>query len=309
MFTLRFTHFWKTSKLVREQFFIPLFEKVYGAPAIIELDPTRKVDLEVFSVFPPKPSIAYRALRRYGVIPPKITNLYGPEVVRNSRKSVWYTGENIRLPLHHEYDSYLSFESNDFHPLNSYLPLWVMNVNWFGFDYTHGFAGRNPTISELLNKRNFDPVLFSNRKYGCAFIGVLENMRQSFLHELNKQGEVDVYGRSTGRVVVDKTLVASNYKMIAAFENALHPGYVTEKLLEASLTSALPLYWGIDSAEYFNGNAFLNFYDYKSLDEFINEISRVLKSPDELAFRLEAPILAKEFDLISVIERLRGQLL
>ena len=309
MFTVRFTNFWKTSKLTQAQFFIPLLEKVYNAPALVEIDPTKKVDLEVFSVFPPKPSIAYRALRKYGVIQPEVSNFLHTEVKKNSTKSIWYTGENIRLPLHLGFDSYLSYEANEFHPLNNYLPLWVMNLNWFGFEYTHGFAGRNPTIQELLGKRKFDPALFSERNFGCAFIGVMENMRQSFLYALNQEGKVDIFGRSVGNVVADKSDVARNYKLIAAFENSVYPGYVTEKLLEASMTSALPLYWGIDREEYFNKDAFLNFYNHNSIEEFVEKIMNLLKNPEELAFRLESPILSKPYDLEATVERLKSQLL
>jgi len=309
MFTVRFTHFWKTSKLVREQFFVPLLEKVYGVPARIELDPSKKVDLEIFSVFPPKESIPYRALRKYGLISPKTSNFLEDQISRNARKSIWYTGENVRPPLHLKFDSYLSYENNNFSPLNSYLPLWVMNLNWFGFEYTHGFAGINKTIRELSSKRIFNAVEFCGRKYCCSFIGVMENMRQSILFELNKQGKVDIYGRSVGKIVEDKSTVAKNYKMIAAFENSLYPGYVTEKLLEACTTSSLPLYWGNDAEEYFNKNAFLNFGDYDSFEEFIQAISNLLENQDELAYRLESPILVKKFDLDEVVKRLRNQLL
>lgn len=309
MFTLRFTDFWKTSKLPREQFFVPLLERVYDTTAYIELDPQKRVDLEVFSVFPPKPSIAYRALRKYGVIQPKVSNFLEDELIKNSNKSIWYTGENLRLPLHLEFDSYLTYEKNEFHPLNSYLPVWVMNLNWFGFHNTHGFAGRNPTVQELLEKRKFDFSLFSKRKFGCAFIGVMENMRQSFLYSLNKLEKVDIYGRSVGKVVEDKTQVARDYKLIAAFENALYPGYVTEKLLEASMTTALPLYWGIDSENYFNKDAHLNLYDYSSIEEFLEKIRDCLNNTEELAFRLESPILSKSYDLNGTIERLKNQLL
>jgi hypothetical protein len=309
VFTIRFTNFWKTSKLTQAQFFIPLLERVYGSSAIIEIDPDKKVDLEVFSVFPPKPSIAHRALRRYGVIQPEVSNFLLTEVKRNSNKSIWYTGENIRLPLHLRFDAYLSYEANEFHPLNNYLPLWVMNLNWFGFNNTQGFAGRNPSIEELLGRRKFDPGLFSERNFGCAFIGVMENMRQSFLSVLNQEEKVDIFGRSVGNVVADKTQVARNYKLIAAFENSLYPGYVTEKLLEASMTSALPLYWGIDREEYFNKDAYLNLHNHNSIEDFVEKILNTLRNPEELAFRLESPILSKRYDLDATVERLKRQLL
>ena len=51
---------------------------------------------------------------------------------------------------------------------------------------------------------------------------------------------------------------STEYKFVFAMENALYPGYVTEKLPMAFMTGAIPIYWGSqDAKRLFNHHAFL----------------------------------------------------
>lgn len=48
------------------------------------------------------------------------------------------------------------------------------------------------------------------------------------------------------------------YKFVICFENSKHPGYVTEKLLNAYVAGAVPVYWGTPEVlEWLNPKAFL----------------------------------------------------
>ena len=50
-------------------------------------------------------------------------------------------------------------------------------------------------------------------------------------------------------------------------------GYVTEKIVNAFYSGAIPIYWGSDNIkEFFNEKAFINVDDFNSFDECIDYI-------------------------------------
>lgn len=309
MITIRFSDFWKNSDSVKEKFFSPLISEVYGESVQIINNPDAKVDLEIFSVFPKKPTIAYRALRRYGIVNEPLVNPLESRVKANAHRKIWFTGENVKPPIPDMFDAYLSFESTDYHSKNIYLPLWVLNINWFGHSGAHGFTSLNPTQDELLLARDPDSIRIESRDGCCAFIGVMENTRRNALYEIDKLMKTDVYGASVGRQIKDKVEVAQRYKFILAFENSISAGYITEKLLEAQLTNAFPLYSGPKEVAYFNPERFINFSDFRGIDDFVDEIKRLNGSPEELIHRLSQPAMLRRFELESVVNKLRQLLL
>ena len=309
MISIRFSDFWKNSELVKEKFFSPLVAAVYEDTVQIVKDPDTKVDLEIFSVFPKKPTLAYRGLRKYGLVKDAIVNPIESQVQTNAHRKIWFTGENVKPPIPDGFDAYLSYESNEYHSKNIYLPLWVLNLNWFGHTGVHGFTSSNPTQEELLSSRSPERLDLDVRTGCCAFIGVMENTRRNALFEISKIMDTEVYGASVGKRVKDKIEVANNYRFILAFENSISQGYVTEKLLEAQLTNAFPLYWGPRKIDYFNAERYINFSNFNGLSDFLEEIRRLDQNPEELIHKLSQPVLSEKFDFDSVIHKLRESLL
>lgn len=309
MISIRFSDFWKNSELVKKNFFSPLISQVYEDEVQIVQDPAIKVDLEIFSVFPKKPTLAYRGLRKYGLVKEPIINPMESQVQANARRKIWFTGENVKPPIPDGFDAYLSYESNEYHPKNIYFPLWILNLNWFGHTGVHGFTSSNPTQEELLSPQSPEKSHLYERTGCCAFIGVMENTRRNALFEVSKIMNTDVYGASVGNRVKDKIEVANNYRFILAFENSISQGYVTEKLLEAQLTNAFPLYWGPRQVDYFNPERYLNFSNFNGLSNFLEEIRRLDRNPEELIHKLSQPVLSEKFDFDSVIHKLRVSLL
>ena len=67
---------------------------------------------------------------------------------------------------------------------------------------------------------------------------------------------IDIYGEGF-QFVEDKWDVFSKYKYVLAFENCREKGYVTEKIFDAYISEALPLYWGApDISDYFSNDSF-----------------------------------------------------
>jgi hypothetical protein len=67
-----------------------------------------------------------------------------------------------------------------------------------------------------------------------------------------------------------------------AFENALHRGYTTEKLINPMVAGSIPIYWGNpDVGLWFNTRAFVNCHEHRSLEEVVERV-RAIDRDDEL---------------------------
>ncbi|MBP2295066.1 glycosyltransferase family 10 domain-containing protein [Azospirillum rugosum] len=158
---------------------------------------------------------------------------------------LFFTGENVRPPLD-GFDMSLSFDRID-DPRHYRLPLYVVHA------HDHLREGATPHFCH--------PVLppvpptrqeFADRKF-CAFLYKNPNgtRRNEFFQALSARRRVESVGwhlNNTGTVVkmgwLPKIRVFSRYRFAFAFENASHPGYLTEKILDVFQAGAVPLYWG-----------------------------------------------------------------
>lgn len=65
----------------------------------------------------------------------------------------------------------------------------------------------------------------------------------------------------------------SNCKFVIAMENSIGDGYITEKIVNAFYSGAIPIYWGSSNInELFNKNAFININNFNNIDECIDYI-------------------------------------
>ena len=305
--SIRFSGFWKNSQQIENSFFKPLVEIVYDSSVVIEKDPTTMVDLEIFSVFPSKRKISSRFLNRFSKFTRETSLIMKGEVYSKSRKRIWYSGENKRAPLGNQFDVYLGYEPEEFSQQIHYLPLWVLGFDHFGKGIGHGFTSLVPNQDKLLTSRKYKPV--KDKGFCCAFLGNPTSFRLGILRSLAKIENVGMYGNAFGNPVLDKLDIAEQYKFAFCFENNLYPGYVTEKLLEAYLVNCIPLYWGIDSSQYFNSHAFINLNEFDNIDKFIEKVAKVYQSEEEYVHIYEQPLLAKKFDMDLLITKLRNNLL
>tara|TARA_Y100000590_G_scaffold317912_1_gene359683 strand:- start:1836 stop:2726 length:891 start_codon:yes stop_codon:yes gene_type:complete len=90
----------------------------------------------------------------------------------------------------------------------------------------------------------------------------------------------------------------SNCKFVIAMENSIGDGYVTEKIVNAFYSGAIPIYWGSSNInDLFNKNAFINVSDFNNLDECIEYISNL--SEDDINYMLNQNIY-NDNDLINI---------
>jgi len=305
--TVRFSDFWENSNSTIDKFLVPLIESVYQSEVQLERDSRKIVDLEVFSVFPSRRNFSRRILNKVSNYTHETTRLMEGTVPAKSKKSMWFSGENKRAPIANRYDTYLGFEPEGLLANSHYLPLWVLNFDNFGKGPAHGFTSTVIQQEELLLPRKFERS--SKNKFCCAFLGNPTSFRVGVLKKLGDVETLGLFGGAFGNKVEDKLLVSKEYRFCFAFENNLYPGYVTEKLLEGYLSNTIPLYWGMDSHLFFNAKAFVNLYDFATLEGFLNAV-KVLNSDEDLyAHAYEQPLLNRKYDIPGLVEKLRNDLL
>jgi GR25 family glycosyltransferase involved in LPS biosynthesis len=135
------------------------------------------------------------------------------------------------------------------------LPLWMLEIDWFGADAE---KIRNPVPVPI----SFKPVV--GRPKFCAFIvsNPCQKVRNRAFHALSLYKEVDSAGRlyntlgdelfaggGGGGGEKKKVDFLRQYRFCLAYENAASPGYVTEKLFHAKAAGCVPIYWGAPDVE------------------------------------------------------------
>lgn len=90
----------------------------------------------------------------------------------------------------------------------------------------------------------------------------------------------------------------SNCKFVIAMENSIGDGYVTEKIVNAFYSGAIPIYWGSPNInELFNKKAFININNFNDIDECIDYIYNL--SDDDINNMLNENIY-NDNDLINI---------
>ena len=300
---IRFSSFWENSERTEINFFLPLFQQVFQEEVRRTTSKHEYADLEITSVFQSPNRLMRKVERKFRSLNSGISVRDGSNT--KSSLNVWFTGESIRPPSHKPFDAYLSYDSDDFLPHNLYLPLWVLNLSWFGKKPGHGFTGVEQSVNDLMQPRVISSETLGRKKFCCAFVNNPENLRMSVLRQLESIGQVDIFGQVSGKFIADKSLAARDYRFMMCFENKLYPGYVSEKLLEAYQSKTFPLYWGDDSQKYFNEKSFLNLNNFSKVSDYIHEIGQLNSNLDKLASRMREPLVIKSYDMDALITKLR----
>jgi hypothetical protein len=101
-----------------------------------------------------------------------------------------------------------------------------------------------------------------------------------------------------GRTSVEEHLpgwvaTMADCRFILAVENSLNlPGYVSEKLINAFLAGAIPLYWGdsVTAARWFNREAFVDLGAFETREAAIAAVAALAQDPDRMRAMRAAPV-------------------
>ena len=98
-----------------------------------------------------------------------------------------------------------------------------------------------------------------------------------------------------------------DYKFVVAFENGVVDGYVTEKILNAFYSGAIPVYHGSANInELFNPKAFINVSDFKSYQECIDYMRNMKEEELE---RMATVNIYQNNDVIQLLNDVRPNIL
>ena len=193
---------------------------------------------------------------------------------------IFYTGEN-QAPDFNLCDYALGFEHLDFGDRYLRLP------NWYLYE----------ADAALMERKHLEPT--EPREGFCSFVYSNDNAspeRNLFFDRLSAYKSVASGGRfrnNTGGPVADKQAFLRQYRFSIAFENCSHPGYTTEKIVQAFAAGAIPIYWGDPRiAETFNRAAFVNCHDYGSWDEVVQAVAQIDADPERQLAMRRTPALA-----------------
>jgi hypothetical protein len=130
----------------------------------------------------------------------------------------------------------------------------------------------------------------------CSFVvsngGKKKTQRRvDFFHALSRYKQVDSGGRYLNNIggpipggSAGKIKFLSQYKFNIAFENESKTGYTTEKIVEAFMAGAVPIYWGNTRiAQEFNPDSFINAHNFADDEQLSRHLLRM--NQDEGLYR------------------------
>jgi GR25 family glycosyltransferase involved in LPS biosynthesis len=187
------------------------------------------------------------------------------------------------------------------------LPLWVLEINWFGENVDKIVNPRPVALATVLKQ---DPAVLDRKQKFCAFVATnprCQNRNMAF-HVLNEWRGVDSGGRlfcnlaggpipaglGGGGGELAKLEFYKDYKYVIAFENESAPGYTTEKILHAKAAGCVPIYWGDKWVDRdFDPKGFLNANTVATGEDLIKLVEGLEADPAAWRKAAEVPALTE----------------
>lgn len=92
-----------------------------------------------------------------------------------------------------------------------------------------------------------------------------------------------------------------DYKFVLAMENVCKDGYVTEKIINAFYSGAIPIYWGSNNInDFFNPKSFINVNNFDSLQDCVDY---VINMTDDEIYHMSKQNIYQKNDLINLINQ------
>ena len=188
------------------------------------------------------------------------------------------------------------FGMNKVHSRFLYYPFYALSF----FERPTGANEKN-----LIKPPSYDAhAILKTKKRFCAFMYRYDlDFRVQLFDDINAYKRVDALGKSRndnfktstsdrGSASYLDNAVASYqpFKFVICCENQRAPGYVTEKIINAMLANAIPIYFGApDVADHFNPKSFINMGAFPSRKEAIRFIQQVDENDELYCSMLSQP--------------------
>jgi hypothetical protein len=202
----------------------------------------------------------------------------------NDKKKIFYIAEvdeKIREKYlsFNGYDYSITVDFDTYNGRNVRIPHWMLYVDFYNIG-----SYNNPEYifpkEYLIGPNKFYDI--PKTKFCSTVFSSPYQVRYDIVNTLNKYKPVDCYGKIHSLKIpngeLNKMNLISEYKFNICFENTIHPGYYTEKLLQAKMSGALPLYYSDKGyVEDFNPECCLNMINFSSMEEYLEKIIEIDK--------------------------------
>ncbi|MCR5304257.1 MAG: hypothetical protein K6E33_06810 [Lachnospiraceae bacterium] len=216
---------------------------------------------------------------------------------------IFYTGENL-APDFNLCDYAIASEIMTFGDRYFRLPFFYRGENRCRLMEGRAERVGNAPSDSRYTGRKFCNFIYSN--------GSANHMREDFFRYLNENYKtVDSGGRylnNVGGPCSDKGEFQRQYKFTIAFENTSHPGYTTEKIVDAFAADTIPVYWGDPCiTDTFDPDSFIL---VKSEEDFPKALARIRELDEDPVSYMEMlkknPLIRKEDSYDETVKRLSG---
>lgn len=161
------------------------------------------------------------------------------------------------------------------------------------------------------------PIFISNIKR--VFLSLIYRLNIKFLYRKRLQflkfftknypNDINVYGNGWTKKEIyniekvymgkaeDKEKVISNYKFCLCFENAVFPGYITEKIFDVMFSNSVPVYCGAkDIVNFIPENCFINLNDFNNVEELYEFLTNMNElTYNEYLFQINNYLLSDKY--------------
>jgi len=207
---------------------------------------------------------------------------------------IYYTGENLMASFN-ECDYAIGFDYLDFGDRLLRFPNYEMDR---GID---ALISREPMDADLVSlKTGFCNFIFSN--------GRADPHRDEIFDKISEYKKVDSAGRHRPNVPrvdlavdeagrsISKQQFQNRYKFTISAENSSHPGYTTEKIIDAFAARTIPIYWGDPLVTNdINPDAFISAGAFPNLQALVDEVARLDQDQNAYLNMLNAPVFTKSY--------------
>ena len=215
-----------------------------------------------------------------------IYSCYGRQYLKYNCIRVFYASENIR-PDFTGCDYAITFDYLD-NPKHYRLPLYAIYIDQIA---------NTEHLTRPISRDEATAIWRSKSKFCCMVVSNGQSKKRlDFFEKLSKYKRVDSGGmvlNNIGGPVSDKMEFIKDYRFVISFENASHPGYTTEKIIEPLMADCIPVYWGDPLVHTeLNQNSFLQLTKYKTEEQLITEIIAIDENEEKAIAKLCAPKFA-----------------
>lgn len=219
-----------------------------------------------------------------------ICSVYSKEFYKYDCIRIFYTGENF-CPDFNLFDYAIGFEYLEYGDRYIRCPNYLMNPAY------------DVDVERMLEKHKVDSDILNEKDEFCSFVcsnGKGNDIRFRFFEELSKYRKVNSGGRYLNNIgmpegVPDKYVFQKKHKFSIAFENSSHPGYTTEKLVQAFAAGTVPIYWGDPLVLHeFNEKAMVIVNGINDIDQAVEKIVEIDNNKDLYLKMLKETAVCKD---------------